>query len=443
MKAPYSFKKEHTKRLFDLCLDNQLISLPEPKKPADVSKINQPNYCPYHRMVGHPIENCYVFKNEVQKMIQEGLISMQTSLVDPPQPHAWGRPGQFVNVIHMTELATNSNHIDVDPPCNPPQNNSGAHSPLRSRHDPHRKMRRVQRQTQRLQQGQQELRQIVQGVERRQDTPAQIPCAPQIVSMHAQAQIYPEPPPMSPYTDPIGWLSEGPSTSVESARLYSFPRHQTFSLFRLCLQSGLMNYLAPVEILTNYCPYHQMMGHSIEDCIRFKDDVQRLIRQGIISLGVHQVNPPQPHTQQLPDGPANPGSHSVNVINASSSSGLPQSTLEEPSNPYLSSQCYTDARPLQQRSFAIKNTKLTFDNLRRQSLVTIFEPAPYIFQSEKEMHDYYCPDLHDLIETHIREGKIDQYGNSLAPTNEVSRRKWNIIRSCGKANLAASRGVRG
>ncbi|MQM11988.1 hypothetical protein Taro_044902 [Colocasia esculenta] len=40
MKTPYSFKKEHTRKLFDLCLDNQLISLPEPKRPADVSKIN-------------------------------------------------------------------------------------------------------------------------------------------------------------------------------------------------------------------------------------------------------------------------------------------------------------------------------------------------------------------------------------------------------------------
>ncbi|MQL96630.1 hypothetical protein Taro_029311, partial [Colocasia esculenta] len=260
-----------------------------------------------------------------------------------------------------------------------------------------------------------------------EDTPAQVPCTLQIAP-----QIYPEQPPMSPYADSIGWLSEGPSTPIELARLYSFPRHQTFSLFRLCLQSGLMNYSALAKILANYCPYHQMMGHGIEDCIRFKDDVQRLIGQGIISLGVHQVNPPQPHTQQPPDGPANPGSYSVNVINASSSSGLPQSTLEEPSNPYLSSQWYTDARPLQQRSFAIKNTKPIFDNLKRQSLVTIFEPAPYIFQSEKEMHDYCeyhakaihptkdCPDLHDLIETHIREGKIDQYGNSLAPANEVN-----------------------
>ncbi|MQM10552.1 hypothetical protein Taro_043447 [Colocasia esculenta] len=38
MKTPYSFKKEHTKRLFDLCLDNQLITLPEPKKPSDVNE---------------------------------------------------------------------------------------------------------------------------------------------------------------------------------------------------------------------------------------------------------------------------------------------------------------------------------------------------------------------------------------------------------------------
>ena len=103
---------------------------------------------------------------------------------------------------------------------------------------------------------------------------------------------------MSPYADSIGWLSEDPSTPVEPARLYSFPRHLIYSLFRLCLQSGLMNYSAPAEILANYCPYHQVMGHSIENCTRFKDDVQRLIGQGLINLGDYRVNPPQPHIQQ-------------------------------------------------------------------------------------------------------------------------------------------------
>ncbi|MQL79616.1 hypothetical protein Taro_012048 [Colocasia esculenta] len=252
-------------------------------------------------------------------------------------------------------------------------------------------------------------------MERRQDTSAQVHSTPQIIPMHAQ--IYPEPPPMSPYADSIGWLSEGPSTSVESARLYSFPRHQTFPLFRLCLQSGLMNYSAPAEILANYCPYHQVMGHSIENCIRFKDDVQRLIGQGLIDLGIHRVNPPQPHTQQPPNRSANPGSYSVNVINATSFSGLPQSTEEELQNPYLSSQWYTNARPLQRCSFDIKNTKLIFDNFKRQELIQVFPPTPYIFTN--------CLELHDLIETHIREGKIDQYGNSLAPANEVSQQTYD------------------
>ena len=39
------------------------------------------------------------------------------------------------------------------------------------------------------------------------------------------------------------------------------------------------------------------------------------------------------------------------------------------------------------------------------------------------MYDY-CLDLHDLVETHIWEGKIDQYGNSLAPANKVSQRAY-------------------
>ena len=70
---------------------------------------------------------------------------MQNALADPPQLHAWDRPEQPVNVIYMTRLPTNSNHPEDGHSCNPPQDNSGAHSLPRSRHDPHRIMRKVQR----------------------------------------------------------------------------------------------------------------------------------------------------------------------------------------------------------------------------------------------------------------------------------------------------------
>ncbi|MQM12333.1 hypothetical protein Taro_045248 [Colocasia esculenta] len=85
--------------------------------------------------------------------------------------------------------------------------------------------------------------------------------------------------------------------------------------------------------------------------------------------------------------------------------------------------------PLHQRSFIEENAKLIFDNLKRQKLVKVYEPEPYIAESEKQMPDYCeyhsramhptkdCPDLHDWIETNIREGVIDQDGNPLASSH--------------------------
>ena len=53
------------------------ISLPEPKRPAEVNKINDPRYCPYHRIISHPIKDCYVFKDIIEDMIIRGEIEIE------------------------------------------------------------------------------------------------------------------------------------------------------------------------------------------------------------------------------------------------------------------------------------------------------------------------------------------------------------------------------
>lgn len=40
MKAPYSFRKEHTKNLFKLYIGEELKVLQEPRKPVEVGKLN-------------------------------------------------------------------------------------------------------------------------------------------------------------------------------------------------------------------------------------------------------------------------------------------------------------------------------------------------------------------------------------------------------------------
>jgi len=33
------------------------------KRPEEVEKTDDPNYCLYHKILGHPIKNCYIFKD--------------------------------------------------------------------------------------------------------------------------------------------------------------------------------------------------------------------------------------------------------------------------------------------------------------------------------------------------------------------------------------------
>ncbi|MQL71230.1 hypothetical protein Taro_003548 [Colocasia esculenta] len=56
---------DHTKMLFKLCMKNDLLKLPAIRRPSETDRVDEPNYCLYHRMLGHSIEDCYIFKNEV------------------------------------------------------------------------------------------------------------------------------------------------------------------------------------------------------------------------------------------------------------------------------------------------------------------------------------------------------------------------------------------
>ncbi|KAL8151477.1 hypothetical protein V2J09_021285 [Rumex salicifolius] len=53
----------------------KLLTLPEPKRPKEVGKTDDPKYCPYHRLISHPITNCYVLKDIIERMINKGVSS--------------------------------------------------------------------------------------------------------------------------------------------------------------------------------------------------------------------------------------------------------------------------------------------------------------------------------------------------------------------------------
>ena len=65
----YSFKDEHVDSLFKLLKKSNRLRLPEARRPEEVGKTDNLNYCLYHKMLGHPTKSCYIFKDILQAMM--------------------------------------------------------------------------------------------------------------------------------------------------------------------------------------------------------------------------------------------------------------------------------------------------------------------------------------------------------------------------------------
>jgi len=72
----YSFKDEHVS-LFKLLHKSNKLKLPEAKRVEEVGKTNDPNYCLYHRMVGHPRKSCYIFKDIPQALKDADVLKLR------------------------------------------------------------------------------------------------------------------------------------------------------------------------------------------------------------------------------------------------------------------------------------------------------------------------------------------------------------------------------
>ena len=92
---PYSFRRDRVAKIFrDALKDN--LSLPEPKRPGEVDKADQPNFCPYHRMLGHTIEDCFVFKDLIEKKYKNGDIQLPQSVLQEPAPHTYAQQANLI-----------------------------------------------------------------------------------------------------------------------------------------------------------------------------------------------------------------------------------------------------------------------------------------------------------------------------------------------------------
>lgn len=69
----YSFRCDKVPKLFQQVLKSGKLLLQPITRPKQADKTDDPTYFPYHRFLGHTIENCYPLKNWLEKAIKDGV----------------------------------------------------------------------------------------------------------------------------------------------------------------------------------------------------------------------------------------------------------------------------------------------------------------------------------------------------------------------------------
>ncbi|KAK4566285.1 hypothetical protein RGQ29_002502 [Quercus rubra] len=72
----YPFLDADMPKMLEQLLKLQLIVLPECKRPEEMGKVDDPNYCKYHRIISHPIQKCFVLKELIMKLAKERKIDL-------------------------------------------------------------------------------------------------------------------------------------------------------------------------------------------------------------------------------------------------------------------------------------------------------------------------------------------------------------------------------
>jgi len=73
----YSFKDEHVVSLFKLLQKSNKLKLLEIRRPKELGKTDDPSYCLYHRMLGHPTKNCCIFKDVIKALINAEVLKLR------------------------------------------------------------------------------------------------------------------------------------------------------------------------------------------------------------------------------------------------------------------------------------------------------------------------------------------------------------------------------
>ena len=72
----YPFLDADMPEMLEQLLKLKLIELPECKWLEEMGKVDDSNYCKYHRIISHPIQKCFVLKELIMKLANERKIDL-------------------------------------------------------------------------------------------------------------------------------------------------------------------------------------------------------------------------------------------------------------------------------------------------------------------------------------------------------------------------------
>ncbi|KAM0888475.1 hypothetical protein ACQ4PT_028304 [Festuca glaucescens] len=83
LKKQYIFRRELVHDMFNQLMEHHALNLPDPRRPDHVNMVDNPLYCPYHRYIGHDIEDCIAFKEWLQRAVNEKRINLDAEAINP------------------------------------------------------------------------------------------------------------------------------------------------------------------------------------------------------------------------------------------------------------------------------------------------------------------------------------------------------------------------
>ncbi|KAM1343606.1 hypothetical protein PS2_007715 [Malus domestica] len=72
----YPFPDSDVVAMLEDLLEKKVMGLPECRRPEEMNRTDSPRYCKFHRFISHPTEKCFVLKDLIQKLAQQGKIKL-------------------------------------------------------------------------------------------------------------------------------------------------------------------------------------------------------------------------------------------------------------------------------------------------------------------------------------------------------------------------------